>query len=130
MTEDMTEVNAEKERTGSIQRTIGIGIIVSILGLIGIGVWFASIGVSQTTFTFVVESDTSWSGAFGTIEEGQRTEEGSGSASFAFHGSIASAAVQKQTEHGFLTVKILKNGNSVASQTTTASYGVVTVVSD
>jgi hypothetical protein len=44
--------------------------------------------MSEAEFGFVVESDTSWSAAFGTLEEGQTTESGYGSASFTFRGSI------------------------------------------
>jgi hypothetical protein len=43
--------------------------------------------MSEAEFGFVVESDTSWSAAFGTLEEGP-TESGYGSASFTFRGSI------------------------------------------
>lgn len=127
-------VNVEKKSTEMSHQTkiilVAMAFIV-IFSLIEIGIWWSTLhsapGMSEATFTFVVESDTEWSGAFGTIEEGQRTESGYGSASFTFHGSIASACVQKMTDYGYLRVKIFKNGKLVASQATTAPYGVVTV---
>lgn len=83
-------------------------------------------GTSTVTFTFRISSDTEWQGSFGT-EEGQASRSGSGNAVFTCHGSIASAAVQKTTDWGYLRVEIVKNGQVVASQSTDASYGVVTV---
>lgn len=128
------EANSRKQQTEISQQTKIVFIIFAftlIFSLIGIGIWWFTLhsapGMSEATFTFVVESDTAWSGAFGTLEEGQRTESGYGSASFTFHGSIASACVQKMTDYGYLRVKIFKNGKLVASQTTTAPYGVVAV---
>jgi hypothetical protein len=127
-------VDVERQRTEMSQQTkIFLGIILCsmVFSLIGAGIWWLTIrsapGMSQATFTFIVESDTEWSGAFGTLEEGQRTESGYGSASFTFSGSIASACVQKMTDYGYLTVKILRNGQLVASQSTSAPYGVVAV---
>ena len=130
------KTNEEKQKTKvgqpppPPQIAIAVIALIAIFFLVGIGIWWSTQsipGISQTTFTFVVESNTEWSGAFGTVEEGQRTEDGFGDASFTFHGSIASACVQKMTDYGYLTVKIRRNGEVVASQTTTASYGVVTV---
>jgi len=80
--------------------------------------------MSEATFTIVIESDTEWSGAIGGLG-GSTTR--SGSASFTIHSSIVSACIQKQTEWGYLTVKILKNGQLVEQQSTSAPYGVVTV---
>jgi len=129
-----SETEKERQKTEmSKQAQIAVAVIaiIVIFSLIEVGIWWSTIrgapGMSQATFTFVVDSNTEWSGAFGTLEEGQRTEEGFGDASFTFHGSIASACVQKMTEYGYLTVEILKDGQVVASQSTSASYGVVTV---
>jgi len=131
---EVPEVKEAKEKPIASQQTkiiIGVIAFILIFSLIEVGIWWYTIrsapGMSQATFTFVVESNTEWSGAFGTLEEGQRTEEGFGDASFTFHGSIASACVQKMTEYGYLTVEILKDGQVVASQSTSAPYGVVTV---
>jgi hypothetical protein len=82
--------------------------------------------MSEATFTIVIESDTEWSGAIGGLG-GSTTRSGSGGASFTIHSSIVSACIQKQTEWGYLTVKILKNGQLVEQQSTSAAYGVVTV---
>lgn len=128
---EQESANQRTEVTQQTKTIIGIIAFVVIFSVISIAIWWSIIqttpGVSQATFTFVVESDTEWSGAFGTIEEGLRTEYGFGSASFTFHGSIASACVQKMTDYGYLTVKIYRNGKLVASQSTTAPYGVVAV---
>ena len=82
-------------------------------------------GQSSATFTVNIDSDTQWKGTIG----GSLTQSGSGSASFTFNGASASACLQKQTDAGYLTVTILKNGTVVASQTTDVAFGVVAVTS-
>jgi len=126
---------AEKERSKtevSKQTQIAVVVIalVVIFSLIEVGIWWSSMrsfpGMSEATFTIVIESDTEWSGAIGGLG-GSTTRSGSGGASFTIHSSIVSACIQKQTEWGYLTVKILKNGQLVEQQSTSAAYGVVTV---
>jgi len=126
---------AEKERSKtevSKQTQIAVAVIalIVIFSLIEVGIWWSSMrsfpGMSEATFTIVIESDTEWSGAIGGLG-GSTTRSGSGGASFTIHSSIVSACIQKQTEWGYLTVKILKNGQLVEQQSTSAAYGVVTV---
>lgn len=74
-----------------------------------------------------IESDTSWSGSIGSLEEGYRTVEGSDDQTFNVEGSIISCSIQKQTTHGYLRISIIKNGKVVKTQQTTAEYGVVTI---
>jgi|CryGeyStandDraft_6_1057127.scaffolds.fasta_scaffold00453_12 hypothetical protein len=127
------EANKEKQSTKmSPQSNLLLGTIafIIIFSIIGAGIWWFTIqstpGMSEATFTIVIESDTEWSGAIGGLG-GSTTRSGSGSASFTIHSSIVSACIQKQTEWGYLSVKILKNGQLVEQQSTSAPYGVVTV---
>jgi hypothetical protein len=127
------ETEKERQKTEvSKQTQIAVAVIAIILifSLIEIGIWWSSMrsfpGMSEATFTIVIESNTEWSGAIGGLG-GSTTRSGSGSASFTIHSSIVSACIQKQTEWGYLTVKILKNGQLVEQQSTSAAYGVVTV---
>ena len=117
----------------SSQTKMSIGIIAAVIivsSIIGAIWWSSTImnypGMSEASFTIVIDSDTSWSGAIGGLGS-SRTESGTGHASFTIESSIVSAVIQKQTEWGYLTVKILKNSQVLDQQTTTAAYGVVTV---
>lgn len=78
------------------------------------------------TYTVSIESNTSWSGSVGADMQ-SRTEQGFGSQTFQLNGQIIVVVMQKQTAEGYLTVCILKNGQTLASQTTTAEYGVLSV---
>jgi len=127
------EAEKEKSKTEVPKQTqiaVAVIILIVIFSLIEIGIWWSSMrsfpGMSEATFTIVIESDTEWSGAIGGLG-GSTTRSGSGGASFTIHSSIVSACIQKQTEWGYLTVKILKNGQLVEQQSTSAAYGVVTV---
>jgi len=127
------EPEKKKQKTEvSKQTQIAVGVIalIVIFSLIEVGIWWSSMrsspGMSEATFTIVIESDTEWSGAIGGLG-GSTTKSGSGCASFTIHSSIVSACIQKQTEWGYLTVKILKDGQLMEQQSTTAPYGVVTV---
>jgi len=127
------EAGKEKSKTEVPKQTqiaVAVIILIVIFSLIEIGIWWSSMrsfpGMSEATFTIVIESDTEWSGAIGDLG-GSTTRSGSGGASFTIHSSIVSACIQKQTEWGYLTVKILKNGQLVEQQSTSAAYGVVTV---
>ena len=53
--------------------------------------------------------------------------EYSGSETWKVTGTIAVAVIQKDTEYGYLTVSIRRDGKVLDSQTTTAAYGVVSV---
>jgi len=125
------EAKKEKSKTKVPKQTqiaVAVIMLIVIFSLIEVGIWWSSMrsfpGMSEVTFTVVIESDTQWSGAIGGLG-GSTTR--SGSTSFTIHSSIVSACIQKQTEWGYLTVKILKNGQLVEQQSTSASYGVVTV---
>jgi len=128
-----SDLNPEKQNTKmspELNPLLVIAFIIIFSIIIWAGFWWFTIqstpGMSEATFTIVIESDTEWSGSIGGLG-GSRTVSGSGSASFTIHSSIVSACIQKQTEWGYLTVKILKNGQLVEQQSTTAPYGVVTV---
>ncbi len=68
-------VNVEKKGTEISHQTkivLAVMISVAIFSLMEIGIWWSTLhsapGMSEATFTFVVESDTEWSGAFGTLK--------------------------------------------------------------
>ncbi|MGQ9515054.1 MAG: hypothetical protein ACUVTL_08425 [Thermoproteota archaeon] len=127
-----TEINATRsevkveQKIGDFEtsRTILILIIVcSIAGLL-----FAMMtGVFQktSTFTIVIQSDTSWIGTYGTKEEGSRSVQGEGDATFYCEGSVCSVSFQKQTGGGYLQISIYVDGKLKALQSTTADFGVV-----
>ena len=106
---------------------VGIVILFSVVGGI---IWYSTMlsipGMSTATFNVVIQSDTSWSGSIGGGTS-SRTIQGDGSETWEITGTMAVAVIQKQTSDGYLTVKITRNGNVVAQQSTTADYGVVTV---
>ena len=104
-----------------------IGLLLILVVALPVVVWISTIPKGGT-FTIQIQSDTNWSGSIGA-DGNSRTVEGSGSRNFQVSGTIASAAIQKRTDYGFLTVSIIRNGLVLASQTTTAAYGVVTVAS-
>ena len=59
-----------------------------------------------------------------------KSVDGSLPAEFTTKGSIVSCMFQKGGESGYLKVEILKDGKVVASESTTASYGVVAIGTD
>jgi hypothetical protein len=102
------------------------GLIVFLI-LIGVFVWWIwPKGPATVTATIQISSNTSWSGSIGADAQ-STTVDGSGSRSYQVTGSIIVAVIQKQTEGGSLTVSIIVNGQTKATQTTSAAYGVVTV---
>ena len=57
-----------------------------------------------------------------------RSIDGSGADTWKLSGyTIVSAVIQKETDYGYLTVRIPKDGKVMDSQTTTAPYGAVSV---
>jgi len=78
------------------------------------------------TATIRIESNTWWFGSIGG-DGNSRSVDGYGDREFEVTGSIIMAVVQKQTDYGYLRVSILVRGIIMASQETTAAYGLVTV---
>jgi len=73
--------------------------------------------------------ELSFSGSYGDLS-GQTSVDGTVPTTYTIgnpSGDIVSAVFQKQTEGGTLTVQLVKDGVVVASQTTTAAYGIVSV---
>lgn len=106
-------------------KKICLGVIGFAVLLIVLGGLFSS---TDNTTTIVVESDGSFSGAIGGLEDGERSIEGSGNENFTVNDTYASACIQKGIgNNGDLTVKIVRGGKVVDEQTTSAEYGVVTV---
>lgn len=104
-----------------------ICLIVVFVAFIGLAMITG--GSGDNTTTVVVESDGAYSGSIGGMDEGQRTIEGNGNMNFTVNDTYASCCIQKDTFNGgeTLTVKIVRNGQVIDEQTTTADYGVVTV---
>jgi ribosomal protein L37E len=113
-------------------KTMVIGLLVFFLliGIIWGAIWWwtfsSTPSLRKSTFHIVIESDTSWMGSIGG-DGSSKSISGYGSATYDVTGYIVSAAIQKQTSYGYLTVKIVRDGKILDSQTTTAPYGVVTV---
>lgn len=84
---------------------------------------------SNSSFTINVTGSGPFSGSIMVVRDGkseQRSVEGTAPTSYSENGSIVSVSFQKKGAAGTLGVDISKDGKSVASQTTTAEYGVVT----
>lgn len=117
----------KKEKDKMNWKKLFIGLIVVFIAFIG----FAMIcgGSGDNTTTVVVESDGAYSGSIGGMSEGQTTIEGNGNQNFTVNDTYASCCIQKAIENPgeTLTVKIVRNGQVIDEQTTTADYGVVTV---
>lgn len=111
--------------------TIVTGFIVSIIFIaITFGSWWLITLLTTpktATFYIEIESNTSWMGVIGG-DGSMRSINGYGSQTWKLTGyRVVSAVIQKQTEEGYLTVRILKDGKVVDKQTTTAPYGIVSV---
>lgn len=104
-----------------------LGLIVLFIVIIGLAMIFG--GSSSSTTTVVVESDGAYSGSIGGLDGGQTTIDGNGNENFTVNDTYASACIQKDAFNPgkTLTVKIVRDGNVIQEQTTTADYGVVTV---
>lgn len=107
---------SEPETSSQTKMIAGIiAVIIAFLIIMAAIQWTGTrsfTGVSETAFTIVIDSDTDWLDAIGGIG-GSRTESGSRPASFVIRSSIVSACIQKQTEWGYLAVRIVKNGQTV-----------------
>jgi len=126
-TQHTAEASPSTQQVARAMNTqIGMTIIFVLLGaLVFGGVYYLSIP-KAVTYIIEITSDTSWSGSIGA-DGSSRTIEGYGNENWKVTGIIAVAVIQKQTEYGFLTVRILRDGTVLDSQTTTAAYGVVSV---
>ncbi|MBX3171104.1 MAG: hypothetical protein KF760_27095 [Candidatus Eremiobacteraeota bacterium] len=83
----------------------------------------------NSSFTINVTGSGPFSGSIMVIRDGkseQRSVEGTAPTSYSESGTLVSVSFQKKQAAGTLGVDISKDGKSVASQTTTAEYGVVT----
>ncbi len=112
-----------------------------ILGLILItAIILSGCAGSESNYVIRVTAnpDLDFSGSYTVVSSGQGTSksvDGSGAGpakptEYAVTGSIVSAAFQKKGTGGILVVEILKNNKVVASSSTEAAYGVVTVSAD
>jgi len=100
-------------------------LVISIAAIWGYSWWITSPASHTATFYIEIESNTSWMGSIGG-DGSSRSIDGSGSDTWKMTGyTIVSAVIQKETDYGYLTVRILEDGKVVDSQTTTAPYGVV-----
>lgn len=83
----------------------------------------------NSSFTINVTGSGPFSGSIMVLRDGkaeQRSVEGTAPTSYSETGSTVSVSFQKKGTGGTLGVDISKDGHSVASQSTTAEYGVVT----
>jgi len=80
------------------------------------------------TFTIEVQSNTSWHGSYGSAES-MTTVGGASNEYFQVQETIVSAVFQIETANDgvTLTVSIVQNSMVLATQTTTAAYGVVSL---
>jgi hypothetical protein len=86
----------------------------------------------SASFQIKVTGSDSFSGCISVMRDGkmeQRTVDGSAPTSYSEQGMSVSAVLQKKSEHGRLKAEIIRDGQVVSSQETTAEYGVVTVSS-
>jgi len=83
----------------------------------------------SSSFTINVTGSGPFSGSIPVIRDGkseQRSVDGTAPCSYNETGTLVSVSFQKKGTAGTLGVDISKDGQSVASQSTSAEYGVVT----
>lgn len=93
---------------------------------------FKSFSPSTSSGPYTIEvSGTSGTEFTGSIGGGgsSRTVEGTVPATYTVSGWPAVAVIQKTGEYGFISVTIKKDGETLDTESTSASYGVVTVSS-
>lgn len=115
------------------QKDLNKYIIIAAI-IIAISLFFilkSSLNTSSGLYTIEV-SGTSGTEFTGSIGGGSssRTVEGTVPASYTVSGWPAVAVIQKTDEYGFISVTIKKDGETLDSESTSASYGVVTVSSE
>jgi len=106
----------------------------AILLVVVVAVLFVFTGCEQdSTFTIEVSgtADLKFSGSYLVITADgtstSRSVDGTVPQTYTVTGTMVSVSFQKRTEGGLLQVRILKDGRAVASESTTAAYGVVSV---
>ncbi len=83
----------------------------------------------SSQFQIKVTGDAPFSGAIMVVRDGkseQRSVDGHAPTSYSEQGTLVSVSFQKKQAGGTLGVELIKDGQTAASQTTTAEYGVVT----
>ncbi len=102
--------------------------LVAVALLIGCG---CTPGVgSSHNYVVKVDYNNSFSGSIMVVKDGkseQRSVESSGPTHYDEQGQMVSVSFQKKSGFGTMTVEILRDGQSVAKNSTSAEYGVVTV---
>ena len=119
MTETESKITQQQKIIGSI--------IIFFMVIVIIFVIRHAVTPKMIIAQIEIESSTSWSGSIGSDKEGFWTVEGEGCEIYNVEGTIISCAIQKQTTNGYLRVSIIKNGDVVKTQQTTAEYGVVSI---
>lgn len=107
-------------------KAVGSVVIIVIFIII-----IAAASVSRNSAPLIarVQATGGWSGAFQGEDFNSRTVDGYGNkdVSIGCSSGIYSLTVQKSGEDGTLTVKVMKGDDVLGKQSTSASYGVVTV---
>lgn len=83
----------------------------------------------SSNFTINVTGSGPFHGSIMVVRDGkseQRSVEGSAPTSYSESGTLVSVSFQKKEASGTLGVAIVKDGQTAASQSTSAEYGVVT----
>lgn len=102
-----------------------------LLVLVGFFVLAGCSGLAESSFTIEVSgtSRLEFSGNYMTVTAGGdstgKSVDGTVPARYTIKGSIVSCVFQKQSEHGSLKVRILKDGRVVSESESSAAYGVV-----
>lgn len=116
---------------GRIKKVTAAGALLALL-VFGLIIGFAPVAqASPYTVEIRITGSPglSFSGSYGDLG-GLRSVDGTVPATYTIVDptyDMVSAVFQKQVEEGTLTVQLVKDGVVVASQTTTAAYGLVTV---
>lgn len=116
-----------------------VGIVLGVIVLVIIVIAIATcngIGFRDSTFEIRVSGTEGleFSGSYMVVTaEGQSTSksvDGTVPEQYLVSGAIVSVVFQKQSQEGILRVEIVKGTEVIASEETTASYGVVSVATD
>jgi hypothetical protein len=122
-----TEETTSKDRRQKTNPRLLIAAAFIVVILVAAVIWYISIP-QPAFFDIRVQSNTSWQGSYGSTGS-MTTVDGSGEEDFSAQGTIVSAVFQMQTGNygDTLTVTIFRSNTVLATQTTTAAYGVVSV---